>query len=217
MSRALSAFPALVLLTCHSQELATSVANVQNAEPVCDWSAGRFLPEGENLRQACSPTQTQQVEEAHAFIEKHRIEIAAALAARCLEAGSFSCPSESYDLLSRQGSLATYYCAQEPLRLEAMDGTVLNEYAGVALDFRTNWTSGAYSLDESAFGNFCEIVGTVAHEEAHVVSGIRHRYEGCDLNRNDWVTAVGQEARLLCRKNVEGFSGEEETVFPGAD
>jgi hypothetical protein len=216
MNKPFAILSALTLLTCRDQELATNVANVQNAEPVCEWSAGRFLPEGENLRQACSPTQNQQIEEAHAFIEKYHIEVAAALIARCMEAASFSCPLESYELLSRQGSLATYYCAQEPLRLEATDGTVLNEYAGVALDFRTNWTSGAYSLDESAFGNFCETVGTVAHEEAHIVSGIRHRYEGCELNRNDWVTAVGQEARLLCRKTLQGLS-EEEAVVLSAD
>lgn len=205
MNNVLAVLPVLTLLTCHSQELAVNTQGSKTVEPICPWTDARFLPEAQGLRQLCSDDHVQEIEKARLFIQNYRGVIAAALTARCLESSEFPCPTESYEVLSQEGSQALYFCTKEPLRLETTDGTVLDEYAGVTLGFRGVWTAGSYTLDDSAFRDFCDTVDVVAHEEAHVTSGIQHRYENCELNRNDWVTAVGEEAGRLCRKTMEDF------------
>ena len=138
----------------------------------------------------CSNERTGQIESARAFVRTNWAAIQIKFKDACAQ--DKGCKDINGEQFVLSFGESTVYCPTEEK----------NKATGVVIEMPgQDYTHGAYGLFPSAFASPCELVDSVTHEEAHLITGSYHSFSSLGV---DTMYRLGQASGEVCKE--QGFS-----------
>lgn len=151
----------------------------------------------------CSPDKKALVVAARAIIYEDRERISRVFGEKCREE-HIACSEEELQILIEESFGTPYaYCSSENrTHYELTEDSVYSmTRLGQTLAFATPSDVGAYTLFPMDFAQGpCSTMGTVLHEEGHVLTGMVHQFDKDGSLRRDWINLAGEAAQEVCEK-----------------
>lgn len=157
------------------------------------------------LSQPCTEAQTQQIHDADLFATTHVDLIAPVTSRFCATHPEYRCPEIDFSVLLPKVGQATAYCPSPANFASLGQGDEGGEVV-LRLGDDPAFPHGAYAISSAVFADYCEVVNTVAHEEAgHILSGFVHELDPLTGKEktNDIAYVLGETAAAACRSEEE--------------